>query len=215
MTKATLAQSEASKNPVSMGHFGRELGPGRNYAVVVVDFQNGFTDPASPLGADLSAELAETRRLLNVARMAGRPIIFTAVAYEPDGSDVGLWGLKAPKIATLVLGSQDAALDERLGRRDDEPLMIKKGASACFGTNLVSLLTQEGIDSVVLVGTSTSGCVRATAVDLFQYGLRVFIPAQAVGDRDPETHRSSLQDMNLKYADVISVDVAANYLTRH
>ncbi|MCX2749818.1 isochorismatase family protein [Arthrobacter sp. MI7-26] len=195
-------------------NFGRPMGPGNSFAVVIVDLQKAFTDPTRPLGCDLDNVVGSTREIVDAARAAGAPVIFTVVGYRPDGLDIGLWALKAPKISTLVIGSDNVELDDRLGHQDDEPLIVKKSASACFGTTLADDLLRLGVDSVILTGTSTSGCVRASAVDLFQNGFRVFVPREAVGDREPETHANSLRDLDLKYADVVSTETAKKFLGR-
>ena len=180
----------------------------RRPAVVVVDLICGFTDPESALGSDLSAEVAATRALLDVARGNARPVVFTTIAYAEDLADAGVWLDKMPRLADLRSGSPLVEVDPRLGRRRGEPVIVKQGASAFFGTNLAPLLTQAGCDGIVLCGATTSGCVRASAVDAVQHGFPTVVPRECVGDRAASWHERSLEDIDAKYADVVGVDDA-------
>ncbi len=112
----------------------------------------------------------------------------------------------------LQLGGAWAAIDPRLDPRDDETVIVKKGASGFFGTNLASVLVTQGVDTVILCGATTSGCVRATAIDLLQYGWPTIVPRECVGDRAQAPHDANLFDIQAKYADVVSVDDALGYL---
>jgi maleamate amidohydrolase len=179
---------------------------GSRPAVLVVDFSCGFTDPACALGSELSAEVEATRRLLDRARERGLPVIFTTVGYDDSLSDAGIWPRKMPGLAELKLGSKWVELDPRLGRRPDEPVVLKKGASAFFGTNLTALLAARGVDSVILCGATTSGCVRATAVDLLQHGYQTVVPRECVGDREQAPHEANLYDIQVKYGEVVSLE---------
>jgi nicotinamidase-related amidase len=184
-----------------------ELGFGERPAVLAVDLVNAFTDPRLPFGSDLDAVLEQARRVLDQGRRTGVPVLFTTVAYEAaDLADAGLWAVKMPATATLRAGSPEVDLDGRLGRRADERVLVKKYASAFFGTDLASRLNAQRVDTLVLVGCTTSGCVRATAVDAIQNGFRPIVVREAVGDRDPAAHEQSLLDLQAKYADVVSAD---------
>jgi nicotinamidase-related amidase len=183
-------------------------------AVLVVDFSRGFTDPNSTLGADLTAAVEATRSLLHEARNAAVPVIFTTIAFEPNLGDGGIWLQKMPALAELKLGSRWVQLDPRLERREEETLIVKKGASALFGTNLAALLAAGRIDTVILCGATTSGCVRATAVDLLQSGYPTIVPRECVGDRAPAPHEANLLDIDAKYADVVPLAAAIAYLHR-
>jgi maleamate amidohydrolase len=194
------------------GGFGTALPRGRRPAVVVVDLALGFTDPEAKLGAELTDVVKATRGLLDVARERGVPVAFTAIGFAPDLSDLGLWATKAPGGAQLVVGTRWTEIDPRLERREGEPVFVKQAASGCFGTSLVSTLIRWGVDTTVVAGTSTSGCVRATVVDLFQLGYPVLVPRDCVGDRFPDSHEVGLFDMHAKYADVIDVADALDYL---
>lgn len=185
---------------------------GRRPAVLVVDLSRGFTDPDSRLGSDLSAVVEATRRVLDVAREREAPAVFTTIAFDPSGRDAGLWPEKIPSVLDLKLGTPWVEIDPRLGRRPDEAVIVKKGASAFFGTNLSAILATQGTDTVVLCGATTSGCVRATAIDLLQYGFPTVVPRDCVGDRATEPHEANLVDIQAKYADVVSMDETLAYL---
>ena len=192
------------------------LGFGRSPALLVVDFMRAFTDPQRPFGSPLDAEVGQTVELLSAARSSGIPVLFTTAAYDaPDLADAGLWATKVPASATLRTGSDDVAIDDRLDRRDGEALIVKKYASAFFGTDLATRLTTLGVDTLLFAGCSTSGCVRATAVDALQHGFRPMIVREAVGDRNRTAHEQSLFDLDAKYADVVSAADALAYLGAH
>jgi maleamate amidohydrolase len=180
--------------------------------VLVVDFICGFTDPECPVGSDLTSEVESTKRLLDAARANSRPVVFTAIAYEPSLKDAGIWPQKMPAIGELKVGGRWVEVDPRLERREEEPIVLKKGASAFFGTNLTSILVSEGIDTVVLCGATTSGCVRATAIDLLQYGFPTLVPRECVGDRAQAPHEANLFDIQAKYADVVPLERAIAYI---
>lgn len=186
--------------------FGGRQGAGSSPAVVVVDFIEGFTNVESKLACDADAAVEATRELLEAARAAGAPVLFTTVAYTDDDLDrAANFIAKAPALATLRPGSLWTEVDSRLGRRGDEPVLVKLFASAFFGTPLDELLRSAGCDTVIVTGASTSGCVRATAVDALQYGYRVLVPREAVADRAADAHNGSLVDIDAKYGDVVSV----------
>lgn len=181
------------------------MGFGRRPAVLVVDLILGFTDPSSPLGSDLDAVIAATRRLLDACRDHEVPIFYTTTSYAPGLRDAGLFVRKVPSLGELVEGSRAVELDPRLGRRDDETLVVKKYASAFFGTALASELTALGVDTLVVTGATTSGCVRATVVDAMQSGFRPIVPRECVGDRSTEAHEANLRDVEGKYGDVVAL----------
>jgi maleamate amidohydrolase len=150
---------------------------------------------------------------LNEVRARNLPIFFTGVAYDdPALADAGIWVKKIPAQQTLRAGTRDVALDPRLGRLADEPLIRKKYASAFFGTDLLTRLKSLGVDTLIMAGCTTSGCVRASAVDGLQHGFRVMVVREAVGDRAPAAHEQSLLDIHAKYGDVVSVDEALSYI---
>lgn len=183
--------------------FGAELGFGRLPAVLVVDLILGFTRADSPLSSDLDAEVAATRLLLDRARAAALPIAFTTTIYGPDLREGGLFVRKVPALGVLRRGSWTVELDPRLGRLPGETLIEKRYASAFFGTALAPELTVLGVDTLVVCGATTSGCVRATVVDALQHGFRPIVPRECVGDRAHAAHEANLADIAAKYGDVL------------
>ena len=191
---------------------GQSITPGSRPAVLVVDFSRGFTDPESTMGSDLTGEVEATKRLLDVARAKGIPAVFTTIGFESNLKDGSLWLQKAPGLAELQVGGKWVEIDPRLERGEDEVVILKKGASAFFGTNLPSVLVSQGVDTIVLCGATTSGCIRATAVDLLQYGYPTLVPRECVGDRARSPHEANLIDIQAKYADVVPIEDAISYL---
>jgi maleamate amidohydrolase len=187
--------------------FGHRAGIGRRPALVVVDFCHGFTDPASALACACDEALAATARLLTAFRAGGLAVAFTTVVIDERAErTAAAFIAKAPALRSLRRGSRWTEIDERVRPAADEPILEKVFASAFFGTALGSFLTAEGSDSVVVVGASTSGCVRATAVDALQHGYRVVVAGDAVADRAPGPHEAALLDLDAKYADVMRTD---------
>jgi maleamate amidohydrolase len=183
------------------------VGLGRRPALIVIDVNRAFTDPASPLVCDLDDVVAAIRRVLDDARAAGLPVVFTTVSYgEGDKQTAAAFIDKIPALLTLEAGTRWVEIDPRIAPRDDEPVLNKLFASAFFGTALSSFLTANGCDSLIVTGASTSGCVRATVVDAIQHGYRPIVPREAVGDRNPNAHAANLYDIETKYGDVVSVD---------
>ena len=182
-------------------------GIGRRPALVIVDMNYGFTDPESPLVCELDDTIDAIRRLLDVMRRAELPVVFTTVSFgEGDKVTAKAFIDKVPVLLTLAAGTRWVEIDDRIAPREDEVVLNKLFASAFFGTALSSLLASHGCDSVFVTGASTSGCVRATAVDALQHGYRPVVPREAVGDRNPAAHDASLYDIELKYGDVVSLD---------
>jgi maleamate amidohydrolase len=192
--------------------FAGAVGFGTRPAVLVVDFINGFTDERSPLAGDFSAELAATRRILDAARAAGAPVVLSTTAFDPALAEAGVWGTKIPGNAWLVDGSEWVAQDARLGQAEGDMVLVKKYASCFFGTDLASRLVSRGVDTLIVTGCTTSGCVRASAVDACSLGLRTIVVADAVGDRAPLSHLTSLFDLEAKYADLAESGDVAQYL---
>ncbi|MBZ5702551.1 MAG: isochorismatase family protein [Acidobacteriia bacterium] len=190
------------------------VGFGSAPAVLVVDFYRGSLDAQSPLGCDLEKPLAETVRILEAARQARAPVLFTVVEYSADLHEGGHFFAKVPSLKILVAGSRWVELDARLGRRAEEPVIKKHFASAFFGTDLAERLRALGVDTVIVTGCTTSGCVRATVVDALQNGFRAIVPEEAVGDRAEAAHAANLFDMDAKYGDVVTVAAVLEYLGR-
>ena len=193
--------------------FGERAGFGEKPALVVVDVNRGFTDPASPLVCDLDDCVAAIARLLEAFRGAGLPVVFTTVCYDDFGKQAAAVFIeKVPALLVLEPGSPWVEIDPRIAPVEGEPVLSKYFASAFFGTTLASLLGSAGCDTVVVTGASTSGCVRATALDAMQHGYRVVVPREAVGDRNRAAHEANLYDLDTKYADVVSVDEVLAYV---
>lgn len=187
--------------------FGGSVGFGRRPALLVIDLVNGFTDPTSPLGSDLDAVVAATRRLVDACRTRELPIVFTTVAFDEARSQAAaVFMAKVPSLRTLVAGSHAVQVDARLGLQPSDTLITKQFASCFFGTALSSLLAAEGCDTVIVTGATTSGCVRASVVDAVQHGYRPIVPRECVGDRAQAPHDANLFDIQQKYGDVLGVD---------
>jgi maleamate amidohydrolase len=194
------------------GFHGR-AGFGERPALLVIDVNVGFTDPASPLVCELDDVVAAIRQLLEEFRRAQLPVVYTTVSYGAgDKVAAAAFIDKIPALLTLEAGSRWVEIDPRIAPLPAEPVLNKLFASAFFGTPLASLLASAGCDSVVVTGASTSGCVRATAVDALQHGYRPAVPREAVGDRNPAAHEANLYDIDAKYGDVVSVDDVVAHL---
>jgi nicotinamidase-related amidase len=192
---------------VTFAGFHGRAGFGTKPVLVVVDVNRGFTDPASPLACDLNGCVAAIAELLGAFRRAGRPVVFTTVCYDGLGKQAAAVFIeKVPALLVLEPGSEWVEIDPRIAPLEGEPVLTKAFASAFFGTTLSSALAAAGCDTVVVAGASTSGCVRATAVDALQHGYRVVVPREAVGDRNPAAHEANLYDIDAKYGDVVSVE---------
>jgi maleamate amidohydrolase len=187
---------------------GCALLPGSRPAVLVVDLIYGFTDPAFPAGSELADVVRCTRELLDIARENGAPVIFTTIVFSPTRLDSTVWLRKMPAMRGLVEGSRWIEVDERLARRRTEPMIVKRAASAFTDTDLRTLLTSLGADSLIVCGATTSGCVRATVVDGCMAGFPVFVPFECVGDRAAGPHEANLFDIAAKYGDVVNLQRA-------
>ncbi len=182
-----------------------QLGLAQSPALLVVDMINGFTDPDSPLGTHCPDVVAANIELLAAFRNSVRPIFFTTVVYYDD-QQASIFRAKVPALNVLQPGSRWVAVDSRMERQVSEPLIEKQWASAFFGTDLSKQLRALAVDSLVVTGLTTSGCVRASAVDGLQNNFQVVVAREAVGDRNLDAHQANLFDLNAKYADVLGVD---------
>jgi nicotinamidase-related amidase len=192
--------------------WGQRIRRGTRPGVLVVDLTRGFTDPEYATGSELSDVVAATGRLLDAARENGCPVVFTTIGYAAHGRDGGAWLEKAPGLGILKEGTPAAELDPRLPRAPGDVVIPKKGASAFFGTNLAAVLVAAGVDTVVICGATTSGCVRASAVDSVQSGFPTLVVRECVGDRASGPHEANLFDIDAKYGDVISLEDALAYV---
>lgn len=205
----TFDEAQSLYDKAGLGH---AVGLGTKPAVIVVDFSCGFTDPDYSLGGDLSAEIAATKRVLDVARAGGHPVLFSTIGFHEADIEKELWVRKLPGLAALKVGSDVIDIDPRLERRPDESLIVKTGASSFFGTNLAGRLTQLNVDTLIVCGATTSGCIRATVVDALQYQWPTLVPRECVADRHTAPHEAALFDIEAKYGNVVSVDDALAYL---
>lgn len=192
-------------------------GFGSSPCVLVIDFQYGMTDPECPLGSsELDPAIEVTTTILAAAREADVPVIYARVAYRPDLVDGGLFVEKVPSLGWLKVGSRWVEIDDRVRPAEGDYILTKRHSSAFIGTELPQVLQTMGIDTIISVGCSTSGCVRQTAVDANAYGFRSVVVRDAVGDRSPTQHEANLVDLDGKYADVVSSeDVLAYFDQRH
>jgi len=194
------------------GFHGR-AGFGERPALVVVDMNVAFTDRSSPLACPLDGVVGAIQELLRECRAAGFPVVYTTVAYDEEARRTAAVFIdKVPALLTLEAGSRWVEIDPRIAPLPGEPVLTKLFASAFFGTELQSLLAAAGCDTLVVTGASTSGCVRATAVDALQHGYRPVVPREAVGDRDPDAHEANLYDIDAKYGDVVSLEETLGHL---
>jgi maleamate amidohydrolase len=195
------------------GVFDGMVGFGRNPAVVVIDFTLAYTTPGSPFFAEgVVRAVADTVPLLQAARAAGIPVIHTKVMYHPSGADGGWFVRKVPALRKLVPGEPLAEIDPKVAPLAEEVVIVKQYPSPFFGTPLAPMLATLGVDTLILAGCSTSGCVRAGALDGVQHGYRVIVPRECVGDRHDGPHDANLFDINAKYGDVVGRDEVIQYL---
>jgi nicotinamidase-related amidase len=187
---------------------------GDRAAILVVDLCQGFTEPACPLGTDAPAEIERTRTVLDAARHAGVPVVFTTIAYDEGSLRTTAWLRKVPSLRELTVGSPWVEIDDRLAPRPEETVLAKRGASAFFGTPLASLLVAAGADSLVVLGATTSGCVRASVVDAVQHGFATFVVPDCCVDRAAGPHEANLFDMTAKYADPLTAEEVVGHLER-
>jgi nicotinamidase-related amidase len=196
------------------GFHGR-AGLGERPALVVVDVNVGFTDRASPLVCDLDDVVVAIRRLLDAFRAASLPVAFTTVSFDEAAKRAAAAFIaKIPALLTLEAGSRWVEIDPRIAPLPSEPVFVKLWASAFFGTPFASFLAASGADGLVVTGASTSGCIRATAVDALQHGYPPTVPREAVGDRNPAAHEANLYDIDAKYGDVVALDDVLEHVVR-
>ena len=192
--------------------YSNRVGFGKKPALVLIDFAQAYFDKDCNLYAGVEDALASALRVREAAHEAGIPVILTEVSYHPSGVDGGRFFEKAKPLKAFVKGAKTAAFAQGLEPRDDEIIITKQYPSAFFGTSLSSTLTALGVDTVILTGLTTSGCVRASCVDSMSYGFTTTVVREACGDRHPDPHEANLFDMNAKYADVVSEDETVDYL---
>ncbi len=196
------------------GAFGAALGVGKRQALLMIDFARAYFEPDSPLFANTPEVVTVAAGLLAWARERGMLVCHTQVMYDEQGLNGGLFYRKIPALAALRAGNPLCDFVEELRPQSGEPVFVKQYASGFFGTSLASLLAVQRIDCVIVAGMSTSGCVRATALDAIQHGFIPLVAADACGDRHSQPHEASLFDLQAKYADVMPVDALQGLITR-
>jgi maleamate amidohydrolase len=193
--------------------FGLRIGFGNRPALIIIDMANAFTDEKAMLGSNLDAQITATVPILEAAHARDVPVFFSTVRYDDrEMRDAGVWASKQRGLRTLTADMDGWKIDQRLDFRPTDTLLVKKYASCFFGTDLGSRLVAQGVDTLIITGCTTSGCVRATAVDAVQYGFRPMVVREAVGDRSDSAHSQSLFDLDAKYADVVGLDDTVQYL---
>ncbi|MBU4610255.1 isochorismatase family protein [Achromobacter sp. GG226] len=197
------------------GLFDTRTGFGKSAAVISIDFIDFYTQPGAPFyGKGVVDAVIASAPLYAAAREAGVPVIYTNVLYDAAGSQGGMFVRKVPSLRRFVAGEPLVAFDERIAPQPQDIVITKHHSSAFFGTPLSTMLRAMGHDTVILTGCSTSGCVRATAVDAVSHGFHVIVPAECVGDRHDAPHAAALFDMNAKYGDVMPTAEVIEHLQR-
>lgn len=205
--------NEALTEQYRRAGFGGRVGWGQRPAILVIDMAKAWVDAAEMLGSDLSGVMKNILRILPVARRKGIPIYFTTMAYDPEMREAGSVALKkTPHLREMVRDTERVALAPALERRPDETFIVKPRASAFTGTNILSMLISDRVDTTVVVGCSTSGCIRSTAESGFNESFHVIVPAEAVGDRSPSAHAAALFDIDNRFGDVTPVDEVLAHL---
>lgn len=192
--------------------YNTRVGFGQKPALILIDFCQGYFDPDCELYAKVEDALFSALRVREAARNAKIPVILTNVSYHPSALDGGRFFEKAAPLRNFITGNPMAAFAQGLEPREEELVITKQYPSAFFGTSLASTLTASGVDSVLLTGLTTSGCVRASCVDAMSHGFRTAVIADACGDRHDAPHQANLFDMNAKYADVVSEQETIRFL---
>lgn len=199
--------------------WGKRQGFGERPAIVVIDMAYAWTDPESEMGRDMTDAIQNINKILAVARQAKPPIprVFTVIAYDPSGGEISPPVMKKTgnlRTKYMVQGSRWTQIDARLNMQSDEILMVKKHSSCFMMTNLIEILTFNRVDTLIITGCSTSGCVQATAYDCNALGYYASVPEGAVSDRDPVMASFALFNIDAKYGDVVSVEEVIQYLAK-
>ncbi|MCS6874718.1 MAG: isochorismatase family protein [Pyrinomonadaceae bacterium] len=195
--------------------FAASVGFGKKPALLIIDFINGFTDSNCPLGSNFDFEVDSTAKLLSIFRKKSLPVHFTTTVYDEKLISAGVFSKKIPSLSYLREGSKWVLIDDRLKPEEGEVVWVKHYASAFFGTSLSSALRTQNVDTLVITGCTTSGCVRASAVDSCQHGFHTIVVRDCVGDRLRSAHEANLFDLDAKYADVLAIQDVIKYLENH
>lgn len=206
--------AESLEQNYARGGFGKSLPFGQRPALLVIDFVKAYLEKDSPLYAGVESARAGCEELLTLARAKGLPIVHTNVVYQPGGRDGGVFFRKVPALGCFVAGAHPRLAEFASGLEPlpGETVISKQYASAFFGTSLASTFTSLGVDTVLIAGLSTSGCVRASAVDCCQHGFVPVVVREAVGDRAPGPHEANLFDLQAKYAEIADLATVRQYL---
>ena len=194
--------------------FNKRLGFGKNPAIILVDFVAAYFDENSSLYADVEKALLSAIRIRNKGREKNIPIIYTNVSYQKDGKNGGVFFEKLPVLSCFIEGAKTAGWPSKLDIDPNEIVITKQYPSAFFETCLSKKLNNLEIDTLIITGLTTSGCIRATCVDAISYGFRPIVVKDACGDRHEKPHIANLFDMNAKYADVVSENEVFNFLCK-
>ena len=194
--------------------FNKKIGFGKNPAIILVDFVDAYFDKNSPLYADVEKALLSAIRIRNIGRKRNIPIIYTNVSYQKDGKNGGVFYEKLPVLSCFIEGAKTAGWPSELDINPNEIVITKQYPSAFFETCLSKKLNNLEIDTLIITGLTTSGCIRATCVDAISYGFRPIVVKDACGDRHEKPHIANLFDMNAKYADVVSENEVVSFLSK-
>jgi maleamate amidohydrolase len=212
-----MSETDALHADYAQAGFGMGLELGRSPALIVIDMARAYFESDAPLylGPDVApATLASVQRVIAAARAAHVPIVYTEVRFQPGGRDGGVFFRKVGALRCFEAGNPLGDFAEGIAPMPGDVVVTKQYASAFFATSLASTLTALGIDTVLVAGVSTSGCVRATSVDACQHGFIPLVVRDACGDRSAAVHEANLFDLQQKYAEVRSEDEALLYLER-
>jgi maleamate amidohydrolase len=205
--------SDNTRNQYRRRGYGTLVGVGKSPAIIVVDFQRSLTEhDRFPLAWNYDAEVEATRQLIEAGREASIPIVFTAIGYESGGMDGGILVRKIPGLVDFKLDSEWVEIDKRIAPQSTDYVVVKRMQSAFFGTMLHTYLTVRQVDTVLIAGCTTSGCVRATVTDACSWGFRVMLVPECIGDQAPEPHEQNLFDMQAKNGDLFPLKEAISYL---
>lgn len=194
---------------------GTRAGFGKRPALIVIDVQKGFTLSECPLGGGLDEVIKNIQEVVAVAKKKNVPVIYTVVAWRPDGGDGGMILKKIPSLKSFTIGSRWAELDDRMDYDPEKDFfIIKKHFSCFFGTELLNILISHGVDTCIFLGDSTSGCVRSTVISSAAHGFYTIVPIECVGDRSQDAHEANLFDINAKFGDVVQKQEVIDYLNK-
>ena len=194
--------------------FGQKIGLGKSPVLLIVDFVNGFADTHILGGGNIADAIRATVPLLAFFRSRKLPVMFTRIVYAEDRSDCGIWCEKVPRLRSLTESAHESQVVKELAPLPGEFVVRKTQASAFFGTHLGAVLTAKGIDSIVVAGCTTSGCVRASVIDAMSHNYRTTAASDAIGDRALGPHEANLFDIGQKYADLMTVEEIVALLGR-